>query len=143
MTREAERVRGQAHPMTTTCSWVMCAAAGAAGAAGLELLDRSCWATEAGDIRRGSWGGRCNVGGVTLASRALHALHRPLGSRESARPGCRCYLDDHCHHHTPPRQQHSFLVDAPSSCSHTAPVADYTGSPLLHSHPRRPSRLRP
>jgi hypothetical protein len=115
-------------------------------AAGL-LLD-CCWtaaagATEAGDVRRGSWGGRCNVGGVTLASRALHAPHRHLGSRESARPGCRCYLNDHCHH-TPPRQQHhSLLVDAPSSCPHTAPVADYTGFPLLHSRPRRPSRPRP
>jgi hypothetical protein len=126
--------------MTTMCSWVMCAmaeAAGAAGAAGL-LLGLP---TEAGDVRRGSWavgwGGRCNVGGVTLASRALHALHRPLGSRESARPGCRCYLYDHCHH-TPPRQQHSLLVDAPSSCPHTAPRCRLHGFPSASLSPSPP-----
>jgi hypothetical protein len=124
----------------------MCATAGAAG---LELLD-CCWtaagATEAGDVRRGSWGGRCNVGGVTLASRALHALHRHTGpwaaEKAPGQAAAATYLYDH-RHHTPPRQQLSFLVDAPSSCPHTAPVADYTGSPLLPSHPRRPSRPRP
>jgi hypothetical protein len=129
----------------------MCAtagAAGAAGAAGLELLD-CCW----GYLLRlvmfggaaGQWAGvgaAMSAGSRSLPAHYTHYTGPWAAEKAPGQAAAATYLYDHCHH-TPPRQQHSLLVDAPSSCPHTAPVADYTGSPLLHSHPRRPSRPRP